>query len=568
MPSTQHLRLNSAVGQNDGGSRANLSHPVLATAKIGQILPIFAEPTLPGDHFDVRISQFARFLPLVVPSYVRLNYRTMSVFVPYHQVADGCESYFSNQKLFKGVSNQIPYILNTGLAGLLADNTVSVPADNVESAEILLGTNTYKTFTAFGHYLVKVLNLLGYQWKTRNADGDLVALTIEPKMSAMPILAFAHAYNSYLSYSATYNVSALSSVLEQIKRRSTESNEVTTAQLKTIFTSILLTYEESIFSSAWQQPYMSVPSQDYSQYRNVEGVALGQSGETFEVLMEDGNGAVANTNPNDAISAQQMRLLMKYDEYFRRSNYAGSKDVEQIYSRFGVKIDDYKTRYPYFLGESTQEVKIGDVTSTSHTSEAVIGDYAGKAISDGNCGFHFDCKDYGMLFTFAWFAPRPIYANGIDKEVLRLTPFDFYTPEFDQGFASAIQQAQFNVNSDNPYTTTFGYCPVYSEYLYSNAKIVGDFKRFKGMEAWHFGRTSAELYNVKAQSDKLIYMSNGGTPFERIFNVDDTDLLDADSIYQTIEVYCKAHRPMKDYTGKTLLGEGNIDLPNMGSQIN
>lgn len=567
MPSTQHLRLNSAVKNNDGGCRANLSHPVLATAKIGQILPIMAEPTLPGDHFNVRINQFARFMPLSVPSYVRLNYRTMSVFVPYHQIADGCESYFSNQKLFKGVSNALPKIQNTVFNAFLQDNTISVPAENVESAEILFGTNTYKNFTAFGHYVVKVLHLLGYRWRMKDADGNLIAASFLPQSNALPILAFAHAYNSYLAYSATYNVSALSNVLELIKRRSTEDNYVTTAELKTIFTSILLTYEESIFSSAWKQPYMSVPNQSYSQYRDVEGSPLAQSGSDYQVLMEDGDGATASTH-GDFISAQQMRLLMKYDEYFRRSNYAGSKDVEQIYSRFGVKIDDYKTRYPYFLGESSQEVKIGDVTSTSHTAEAVIGDYAGKAISDGQCGFNFDSKDYGMLFTFAWFAPRPLYANGIDKEVMRLTPFDFYTPEFDQGFASAIMQGQFDTDATNPWTTSFGYHPVYSEYLYSNAKIVGDFERFRGMEAWHFGRTSRELFDVTAQSDKLIYMSNSGTPFERIFHVEDTDLVDADSIYMTIDVNCMAHRPMKDYTGKTLLGEGNISLPNMGSQIN
>lgn len=582
MSNTHKLRIQSAVNQNHGGSYANLSAPVLATSKIGQILPIVALDCVPGDHIPLHVSQFARFQPLNVPAYVKLDFRTMAVFVPYHQVVDGIESYISNQKYFKGVQNEIPNIPRENFCALLTNAAISSVTSTDAEADIKCGstvaTAQLRKFTPLGRYVSKVLMLLGYNWPHRDSDEHLIAFggdsdRLPPRFSALPLLSFCHAYNSYLSYSAKYNTSALSKTLEEIKRRSQSPNTLNSTVLLTLLSSILLTYEESFFSSCWKQPYTSEPSATQADWRTTSISAIDVNGIDRSVEYDVAGGANAAVDINQAtqapgLSAQQIRLCLKFDEYFRRTNYAGSKDIEQIYSRFGVHIDDYKTRYPYFLGESSQEVQIGDVTSTAHTSEAPIGEYAGKAISDGNINVNFDCKDFGMLFVFSWYAPRPMYATGIDKHCLRLSPFDFYTPEFDNGFASAVMNAQFNVNTDHAGTTTFGYVPLYTEYLFNNAKIVGDYIRFKGYEAWHFGRTYDETQDMAAQSDNLIYIPCSGSTFERIFNISDPTLLDVDTIYQTIFIECSARRPMKDYTGKSLLGEGDIDLPNMGSQIN
>lgn len=557
MSNTHKIHIKSAVAQGGNGCRLSLRPQVLSTCKIAQIMPVFSMPVIPGDKLNVNINHFARFEPLVVPSYVRLNYRTMSVFVPYHQIMDGADSWFSNQKLFKGVTNTLPTISASVLRSFLIN--VSTEQNSASGADFFDGAK-YHVFTAKGRYYAKVLNLLGVQWTTKNTSSDWINVVCPPTINALPILAFAHAYNSYMSYSAHYNTSALSNLLETIKR---SPRALTLADLRTIFTSICLTYEESFASNAWESPYTSTSDSDYTNFITSE---LGVPGSTDRILGDGEDGSVTQT---ELISAAQMRLLQRFDLYFRRTNFAGSKDIEQIYSRFGVRVDDYKTRYPYFLGESSEEVQIGDVTSTSDTEAAPIGAYAGKAISNGGANFSFDSKDYGMLFCFAWYAPLPIYYTGVDKEFLRLAPLDFYTPELDEGFASPISMAQVNaVLGNNVFTNTFGYTQLYSEYLQYTDKIVGDYRRFEGYDAWHFGRSAANLSGQTAQTDTLIYMSNGGTEYERIFNVSDTNIIDADSIYCTDSISISGSRPMKDFTGKTQLGDGQIDLPNMGSQMN
>lgn len=559
---TQKVHVKSAVGQNGAKANVNLSAPTLLTAKIAQILPIFHRECVPGDHFNVTSHMFSRFLPLSVPSYVNLTYRTMSVFVPYHQVFDGCESFMSNQPYFKGKSNTLPRVQVSQIYKMFTDTNFGLStqyevatAPSHTDLQNLADDELY-VFTAKGFYFWKVLNLLGYRLPHNFADENYPQY-----FNALPLLAFAHAYNSYLSYSPDYNTSLLSETLENIKR--SPGTTIDAQVIYTLLNSILLTYEENFFTTAWMSP-----NSIYEHYENeFKTRSIGVPGVDGTATEYDGfGGSVVDLENRRELTAQQIRLVMKFDDYFRRSNYSGSKDIQQIYSRFGVQIDDYKCRYPYFLNESSKEVQIGDVTSTADTDGAPIGAYAGKAIGSDDAHFEFDSKDYGMLFTFAWLAPRPIYFQGVDKELLRFSPFDFYTPELDQGFASAINCEQVSAETTHP-GTTWGFCPLYSEYLYPQAAIVGDFTRFIEMKAWHFGRIfDGDVPG--AQSDAFIYLPSTGTEYERIFNIDDTQQLDVDSCYMTIQNEVHAVRPMKDFTGKLNLGEGDLGVQVNGSQIN
>lgn len=572
----------SAVQQNGGGSRVNLSYPMLATAKIGQIIPIFHREVIPGDTFNVNTSVFARFAPLSVPAYVDLKLRTMTVFVPYHQLSDGCESFFDDQKKFRGVGNQLPTFTLYDLTQMFTTGTqFCFPAspdyaDNFDFSIKNGNSIAYYRFKALGFYAWKVLASLGYNLPLHAmwVNGSAINTTFgNRKLNALPLLAFAHAYNSYMSYSPYTNISVLSTVLETVKRGNASAGvALTYTQLQQILSSILLTYDDNLFTMSWNEAYSSGPDYD-TQFSALTKSFINTSNNVISYDGSDG----ANTSLEDGyFTASQVRLLMKFDDYFRRSNYAGSKDIEQLYSRFGVKIDDFRCRYPYFLRETTQDVRIGDVTSTSDTASAdgeqgaVIGSYAGKAISDGGSSFQFSSHDYGMLITLAWYQPKTMMFQGFDKECLRLTPFDYYTPEFDQGFQDLIDQLEWtpqNFNDTVWLTASHGAIPLYAQYLFANPQIIGDFRRYSDFDTWHFGRTDVN-YEFTSQSDRLVYMPCTGTIYERIFNVVDTELQDADTIYLTISNEVHASRPMKDYTGKVGLGQGDVDVSLNGTTLN
>lgn len=572
------MQIASAAQMNAARSHPNLSREFLGTFKIGQILPIFHDFLVPGDKFEVKSKMFSRFLPLAVPSYVKLNYRTLTVFVPYHQIVDGYESFMANQKLFKGQNNSLPFMKLSTWWLLMSNSSLGVAeVGEVESGNKYdfiyvptSGASQSFTLTAKGRYYYKVLQSLGLNMPYTYFENYSTEVTV----NITPLLAFAHAYNCYMSYSPNYNTSALSALLESVKR--SPNHELNYQELNTILSSILLTYEESFVSSCWAQPYFSQnPTVSVANTFNDLSENVFKTGTPQAVSYSNGNGSylissVAGSASNSTINAAQIRLLLKFDDYFRRSNYAGSKDIEQIYSRLGVKIDDYKTRYPYFLNESFQEVAIGDVTSTADTDGAPIGAYAGKAIGSDNASFVFECKDYGMLVTLAWFAPKPTYYLGIDKEYFRKEPFDFYTPELDQGFPSAVNMLQVWGRGNDSFGNTYGYIELYSEYLFPRDQIIGDFSRFEDYLPWHFGRNLDAVpgNSLSAQSDTVIYVPQTGGYFERIFNIADPEAVDQDSIMTHIDFSVRTSRPMKDRVGKSGLGDGNLDIPALGSQIN
>lgn len=560
--STSTLKIKSAVSQSGGHSRLDLSRKTLTTAKIGQILPIFHQECIPGDHFVVDMHSFSRFQPMSVPSFINLKLRTITLFVPYHQLKDGIDAYFGNQKKFKGQNTVIPKFNLATFADFVSTDSFGV-ATEVASTEtyslriVTNGTAKYYRYTAYGNFVNKSLNNMGYR----------IAGTIEKPaagnyyLNALPLLAYAHAYNSYLSYSPNYNTSALSQFLERVKR-SDSNDSMTSYDLDLIFKSILLTYEDSFYTNAWFDAFVVNENSGTAQLKQY---VLNSFGDAGSVVIDSNEGSFSDVNEYDHINATQIRLLLKMDDYFRRNNYSGSKDIEQIYSRFGVKLDDYKVRYPYYLGETSESVQIGDVTSTADTADAAVGSYAGKAIVSSNNKFTFDSKDYGMLITFAWYAPDVLNYQGYDMECLRLDPFDFYTPELDNGMASEIPLCQV-FDSSMDFNQGFGYAPLYSQYLYPKDVISGDFTRLAGYSAWHFGRTNVN--NTPAQSDAVIYMPNTGTEFERIFNILDPEALDVDTIYMTCHSSVQAERPMKDFSSKTQLGQGSLSMGVNGSQVN
>ena len=585
--------IQSAVGMNGGHSRLSLDQPMITSAKIGQIFPIYHEALIPGDHVKVNTSVFSRFAPLAVPSYVHLNLRTMTLFVPYHQLSDGCESFFSNQDKFHGKYNHIPILKFSTLSGFF--ETVGMSTSTGATAQshdlaflVKTGTPVYKNLTPKGNYIMKILRGLGYavgkQMFANGTSSDMKS-DYDWDMNALPLLAFCHGYNSYMSYSPHTNTSALSTTLEDIKRQSSANGySLTTTDLNILLSDILLTYDDNLFTMAWEQPYGNQQyssTQGFNQlsmYTPIGNRTIGQS-----VTWDGQMGAETGFQGLQTdMNAAQIRLVMKFDDFFRRSQYAGSKDIEQIYSRLGVKIDDFRCRYPYFLRETTEAVSIGDVTSTSDTAVTsggnvtggALGSYAGKAISDGGTGFEFDCHDYGMLITYAWYAPVVQYYNGFDKEVLRTQPLEFYQPEFDQGFADSLLNLELrgsdmwvNDAGNNPVTANRGYVPLYSQYLFGRQYITGDFRRFAAFDAWHFGRDVLSQ-SLPAQNASLVYMPNIGTEYERIFNIVDPSLQDADTIYIDVYNSVSASRPMKDYTGKVGLGDGDIDVGMNGSQLN
>lgn len=585
MKGFDNLKVKSAVKSRNN---FDLSFDHLTTMDFGQIVPLASIESVPGAKYSVKGDYFSRMAPLVKPTYGKFSFKTVQAFVPYHQIADDADAWISGKTSWEGQSPRHRYFTVGTLHQFLTSSAVSSTTGATQAnADYVYktsgGTYTYYRFTPRGRYYVKVLNALGYALP-QGADGNTSSVwytTIRNMhLSAYPLLAFFKLYNDYMSQSTRFNTSALSDLLYKIKHGIDASNywsyssgAIVLGGLNLFFSNLLLNYENDYFTTAWQYTNRPIAAADAVTQVNVP-VSAG----TNLAVVDHVDGVSHNIPVQSGVATLYHRaldFLRSFDDWVRRNNYSGSRAVQQMYSRFGIKSDDYRSNYAHVISTDSMPVQVGDVTATANEQQVPLGDYAGKGIMNGSKAFEVETSDFGMVFVFGYFTVRPMNSYGSERVVLRTNPFDFYTPEFDglgaeaitlgEVFASPI--AESDPTFDNQ---VFGFTERYNSYRYGRDKITGDFRNYhvtSEMNTWHTGRDLADVRSngdLVAQSSSMNTMENASSQYNRIFSVTSDAV---DHFYLTCHFTVNAVLPMMNLNQVVRLGEGETVVPRNGNII-
>lgn len=578
------LKVKSAVKTHN---KFDLSRTHLTTAEFGQIIPLFVEETVPGDKFTINGHYFSRMAPLAVPTYGKFSFKTVSAFVPYHQIAWDSDAWLAGKVTWEGSTPHHRFFTVEILHLFIQYNCVSVgtAANSQYSFVDASGVTQYRVFTDVGKYYMKILNALGYacpQGVDLQTTSVWYTTVRSTKLSAYPLLAFFKLYNDYMSQSQRFNTSALSNALQCIKYMktltgfNTSTGELAQSLIKSMFDALFLNYENDYFTSAWQNPNTPLGSSP----ENIDAGAVpgGYAGVVEGDLHNNYNNLpVINSPSPDHVNISQRALdfLKSFDDWVRRNNYSGSRSVQQIYSRFGVKTDDYKSHYANVLSTDAMPVQVGDITATADTSGAVLGEYAGKGIMSGNKSVHVEVSDYGLILILGYFTVRPMNSFGYDRRVLRTEPLDYYNPEFDGIGADAISVGEFftkptvvgDTTQDN---SVYGFTERYNSYRYGRDVITGDFRDGTAagiMNAWHTGRDMSAIRtagNLVAQSSSVNTLPKVSSEYNRIFSNATSAV---DHFYLTADFEVSAIRPMMNLNQVPRLGEGDTVVPRNGNTI-
>lgn len=596
------LRIKSAVKSY---SKMSLPRTHLTTMEFGQIIPLFCEELVPGDKFSVDGNFFSRMAPLVKPTYGKFSFRTVSGFVPYHQIADDAEAWLAGNEVWEGDTTKHRYF--TVLEFVKVFQSANATTTSVTSSDYYdfkgttnSGGTFYAKLTPLGRFYYKILTALGYtfpQNMSYQTSSSWFINESETHLSAYPLLAFAKLYNDYMSQSQRYNTSSLSAFLKKVKHGiSTTGFDGSTGALSSpgileILNGIRLCYENDYFTSAWRNPNapLSTIESVSSMYVNntdnhtppdfMESLIDANSQDNFGYARtEIHNQGQPYQSISTSISQRMLDFLKSFDNWVRRNNYAGSRAVQKVYARMGIKTDDYRSNYAHIINTDILPVQVGDVTAMASSQDEALGDYAGKAIMNGSKGFSYDSNDYGMLFMLGYFTVTPMNAYGFDKTVLRSHPFDYYTPEFDGLGGEAISYGETFVNPMSPAETVpssdsavFGFTERYNSYRFGRDKITGEFRKMLNNaddNTWHTGRLLSDVRgsgNMVAQSPSMNQLSPIDSEYNRIFSVT-SDVVD--HFYLTCQFDVKAMRPMMSLNEVPRLGEGDTNVPRNGNEIN
>ena len=456
----------------------NLSHEVLQTQKIGQLVPGDIMEVLPGDRIKFNTDMVVRISPLLAPIMSNIDVTTHYWFVPNRIIWDDWEEFITGGKD------------NDPTTAPVAP-TISITNAQVGSLADYLGVPT----------------------------GVANALSV----SALPFRAYAKIYNEWYRDENLQNELGLSTA------SGVDSTTNTTLQNRC--------WNHDRFTSAlpWPQrgPQVVVPVGSQSIPVKGNGKAVGftdgthlgglyassnqENSRLFNTnaydqsvgstqtettsfaktvgLTTDGSksGMIADLTNATATDIRTLRQAFQLQLWAEMSARAGYRYVENTLAHFGVRIPDSRLQRPEYLGGGKSPVIVSEVLQTSSTdSTSPQGNMAGHAFSaQRSHGFSHSFVEHGFVIMIVNVQPKTMYQQGLDKMWTRDTKEAYFWPMFEHIGEEAIYNKEIYAQGTSADNNVFGYQPRYQEYRMSENKVRGQFKTT--LNYWHTGRIFSSL---------------------------------------------------------------------------
>ena len=220
-------------------------------------------------------------------------------------------------------------------------------------------------------------------------------------------------------------------------------------------------------------------------------------------------------------NVSDLRLAFQIQKWMERNARAGARYTESLKAHFGVSNGDDRLQRPEYIGGCKFPIIVSEVVQTSSTvAGSPQGKLAGKGLTAGGQeAGRYNCTEHGWIIGIMSIMPVAMYSQGIDRQYLRRSRYDYYTPEFANLSEQAIERAEIyasGVEAEN--RTIFGYQGRFDEMRTKRNMVTGLFRT--DYDYWHLGR---EFSAAPELNENFLVMDSktGGAanPYKRIFAV-------------------------------------------------
>lgn len=505
----------------------SFSHNHYTTLGFGNIFPIFSKEVYNNNKLNIKIGSFAYAAPTFVPTFSNLNIKLHAFYVPYRYVWDHFENFKEGLPSWnsKGaqVYRNVPLLTNGIITywftseeqtkfGPLALETADSTTEGFDFRVRIPGSSSneryrFYKFTTVGKQVFHILQSLGYRFNFSLYNYESAEGYECQYFSALPLLCFLKVFLDYYIPSQFQPSSRINQLFSWLHDLTAEDVNVAEQNFNTFvnspfaeqnsllvncFSEVIYYYNSNYFTSAWQSPneiisgLNNIGNGGYKVVINsIHGVSdNNDSSDVYQPVANFSDGTFFEYNSAYDISADGLSFLQKFARFIKRSNFAGSRSVERILARYGVRVDDFNIGMCRYLGSDVVPIQMRDVTVNGNTEQA--GERAGSPFAAGNDNrvFKCDCDLAGQIIITAQLDVPSTPIKGIKREMIHATPLDFYTPELDGAQMQAISMAELysgdTISIDSlkmifDKSSVFGFTPRYSEYKQERDSITGDF---------------------------------------------------------------------------------------------
>jgi len=269
------------------------------------------------------------------------------------------------------------------------------------------------------------------------------------------------------------------------------------------------------------------------EYYNVSAVASGMSPMFDTAMRQQPNNQItdrmkiASVFGNNSIdmsgagtfNVSDIRLAFRLQEWMERNARGGARYTEFLVHQYGVRARDYRLQRPEYIGGLRENVVVSEVLQTSETSSnSQQGNVSGHGISASqtNVGKYY-VPEHGYILGIMSIVPEPVYYQGVPKQLLRRTRYDFPNDLFTHLSEQPILNGELCVTGNELYDKGFfGYQGIYDEMRQHNNMVCADMRDVQ--DYWNLARQFDRNSPPKLNAE---FVSTKGTIRKDIFIVND-----------------------------------------------
>lgn len=554
----------------------DLSHEWLATCDMGKLYPFFWQEMSPGDTFHIANQMVVRAQPLLAPILHKVSMSTHYFFVPYRIlweeweefITGGTDGFSGGNNRSENLPDDFTPVLprwspSKNSIGSLWDY-LGLPVDIVPNGALPLDF-IRRCYNRIWNEYYRDENL---QEEVSEDNEDILfrnwhkdyftSALLGQQRGVSPSMPLTGSAPVVFSSGALFNIKDVNVTSASIVGTSSGSPGFSIVNIK-FSVPVSSAFDNSSFTRVDVSSFkvsniigsVSVGSVRDSIGSVINGVAngevnivlntnIGSSGDVNVEVFEAswiGDFTFADLSSVSAVDIKDLRVAFNIQKWLELANRGGVRYTEFLRSFFGVSPKDSRLQRPEYVGGTKAPLIVSEVLQTSSTDSEPTpqGNMAGHGIGASQTfAGSYTAVEYGMIMGLFSIMPETKYTQGINRQLLRRTKFDFLFPQFTHLSEQAIEGAEiYATDNETENRKVWGFNEVYDELRAVPSKIVG--KMRDTFNYWHLGR----IFDSKPSLNGDFIKCN---PSKRIFAVPSED-----GFIVNIANIVRAVRPLPKY---------------------
>ena len=187
-----------------------------------------------------------------------------------------------------------------------------------------------------------------------------------------------------------------------------------------------------------------------------------------------------------------LRTAFAIQRYMERQAISGSRYIEYIKAFYNVDSPDARLQRVEYLGGNRLPLNITQVTQTSATDSVTPqGNVAGMShTGDNHSDFTKSFTEDGMILGVCVVRYKNSYQQGVNRQWLQKTKYDFYNPVFANLGNQAVytDEIYYGIGHSGQANSIFGYQEAWAHYRYLPNRVAGELRSAATtpLDMWHF----------------------------------------------------------------------------------